>query len=81
MYFLKATLSKLTTEYAMMLSGIVKNISETFKFNNFDMAYIDLPVTQSKSNIILALYTEYTSIIFNYTDTEVILYNFGSPVC
>ncbi len=43
-----ATLSRLTTDYASMLSGIVKNISQTYKFNNFDTAYIDLPTENSK---------------------------------
>ncbi|RNA11317.1 acyloxyacyl hydrolase [Brachionus plicatilis] len=37
------TLRKLTTDYAMMLSKIAKNISETKKFNNFDLAYTDVP--------------------------------------
>ncbi len=35
-----------TTQYAMMLSGIVKNVSSTYKFKNFDMLYVDFPVDQ-----------------------------------
>ena len=38
------TVRQLTTEYAMMLSGIVKNVTESFTFTNFDMLYIDYPI-------------------------------------
>ena len=34
-----------TTNYAMMLSGIVKNVTESFSFKNFDTLYIDYPIT------------------------------------
>ena len=33
-----------TERYAEMLSGIVRNVTESFKFKNFDMAYIDFPL-------------------------------------
>lgn len=42
------TLRALTTQYAQMLSGLVKNISESLTFKNFDMDYIDFPLTQGK---------------------------------
>lgn len=35
-----------TTAYAAFLSGIVKNITETQKFNNFDMLYQDFPIVE-----------------------------------
>lgn len=38
-----ATLRKYTTDYAEMLSGLVKNVSLTHKYNNFDMHYFDFP--------------------------------------
>jgi hypothetical protein len=38
-----ATLRKYTTDYAEMLSGLVKNVSLTHKFKNFDMIYFDFP--------------------------------------
>ena len=41
------TVRSLTTEYATMLSQLVKNVTETYKFNNFDMAYIDFPLDLS----------------------------------
>ncbi|CAF0849295.1 unnamed protein product [Brachionus calyciflorus] len=39
-----ATLRQLTTDYAMMLSGLVKNITLTKSYKNFDMAYTDVPI-------------------------------------
>ena len=38
------TVRTLTERYAEMLSGLVKNVTETHKFKNFDMAYIDFPL-------------------------------------
>ena len=32
----------------MMLSTIVRNVTETYKFKNFDMLYLDLPIDKSK---------------------------------
>jgi acyloxyacyl hydrolase len=33
-----------TERYAEMLSGLVRNVTLTFKFKNFDMAYVDFPL-------------------------------------
>lgn len=38
------TLRTLTQRYSEMLSGLVKNVTETHKFQNFDMAYVDFPL-------------------------------------
>ena len=38
------TLRNLTTVHAQMLSGILKNISETFPTKNFDMFYMENPL-------------------------------------
>jgi acyloxyacyl hydrolase len=38
-----ATQRNLTVQYAHELSLIIKNISQSFKFKNFDMAYMDFP--------------------------------------
>ena len=38
------TLRDMTTNYAQMLSGLVKNVTLTQKFKNFDMAYTDFPI-------------------------------------
>lgn len=38
-----ATQRELTVKYAAELSLIIKNISQSFKFKNFDMAYMDFP--------------------------------------
>ncbi len=44
-FFVKLeTLRDFTTNYALMLSGIVKNITQTQKFKNFDMGYTDFPI-------------------------------------
>ena len=43
---------QLTTEYAMMLSGIVKNVTESFTFSNFDMLYIDYPIGISEKTLL-----------------------------
>lgn len=41
------TLRKLTTDYAMMLSSIAKNITQTTKYKSFDLAYVDVPFDES----------------------------------
>lgn len=41
-------MSRLTTQHALLLSGIVKNVTETVKFNNFDTAYTEMPFDTSK---------------------------------
>jgi acyloxyacyl hydrolase len=38
------TVRSITESYAEMLSDLVKNITRTYKFKNFDMVYIDLPL-------------------------------------
>lgn len=38
-----ATVRDMTTAYAVQLSEVVKNVTLTHKFNNFDMFYIDFP--------------------------------------
>ena len=38
----------MTTQHALLLSGIVKNVTETVKFNNFDTAYTEMPFDTSK---------------------------------
>jgi acyloxyacyl hydrolase len=37
------TVRFLTEQYAEMLSGLVKNVTETYTFKNFDMVYADFP--------------------------------------
>ena len=39
----------MTTDYAMMLSDLVKNVTITKKYKNFDMFYVDFPLEQSKN--------------------------------
>lgn len=43
------TLRAYTSAYAHMLSMIVLNITQTYTFKNFDMAYIDFPLLTSAS--------------------------------
>lgn len=50
-FFNKATVRQMTTDYAMMLSDIVKNVTITKKYKNFDMFYVDFPLEQSKNMI------------------------------
>lgn len=38
------TVRSLTEKYAEMLSGLVENVTLTYKFKNFDMVYIDFPL-------------------------------------
>ena len=38
------TIRALTERYAEMLSAIVRNVTVTQKFKNFDMAYVDFPL-------------------------------------
>ena len=39
---------QLTTDYAMMLSKIIQNITLTTSYKNFDMGYTDVPFDRSK---------------------------------
>jgi len=50
-----ATVRQKTTDYAMFLSTIVKNVSLTHKYKNFDMGYSDLPLDKSKKSILKLL--------------------------
>jgi len=44
-----ATVRQMTTDYAMLLSGLIKNVTLTHQYKNFDMLYTDLPIDKSKS--------------------------------
>jgi hypothetical protein len=44
-----ATVRQMTTDYAMLLSGLIKNVTITHQYKNFDMLYTDLPIDKSKS--------------------------------
>ena len=39
-----ATERAATERYAEMLSGLVRNVTQSYKFKNFDMAYVDFPL-------------------------------------
>ena len=43
------TVRKMTTDYAMLLSELIKNVTITHQYKNFDMLYTDLPIDKSKS--------------------------------
>lgn len=38
-----ATVRNLTTLYAVQLSEVIKNVTQTYRFKNFDMHYLDFP--------------------------------------
>ncbi len=44
-----ATVRQMTTDYAMLLSGLIKNVTLTHQYKNFDMLYTDLPIDKSES--------------------------------
>ena len=46
--FKKATERQMTTDYAQVLSNIIKNVTETHSYKHFDMFYTELPIAESK---------------------------------
>ena len=44
-----SSVREMTTDYAMLLSGLIKNVTLTHQYKNFDMLYTDLPIDKSKS--------------------------------
>ena len=47
-FMLLKTMRDSTTNYAMMLSAIVKNVTESYSFKNFDTFYTDYPITTGR---------------------------------